>query len=106
MEKIPISVKIAERTYRMTIDPEEEEKVREAAKLINEKIKHYSENYAFNDTQDLLSMIAIQCATSSIRMEKTVSNIDDELADKLKEIDGILTDQLTKDTNTSSLKNI
>ena len=106
MEKIPISVKIAERTYRMTIDPEEEEKVREAAKVINEKIKQYSESYAFNDTQDLLSMIAIQFATSSLKMEKTVNLMDDELSAKLKHIEGILTDQLTKDTNTRSLKDI
>ena len=106
MKKIPISVRIAERTYRMTIDPEEEEKVREAAKVINEKIKEYSKNYAFNDTQDLLSMIAIQCATSSLKLEKTVGSMDDDLASKLKKIDGILTDQLTEITNTRSLKNI
>ena len=106
MEKIPISVRIAERTYRMTIDPDEEEKVREAAKLINEKIKQYSESYAFNDTQDLLSMIAIQFATRSLKIEKTVGSMDDELVTKLKHIEGILTDQLTKDTNTRSLKDI
>lgn len=106
MEKISISVKIAERTYRMTIDPEEEEKVREAAKLINEKIRQYSENYAFNDTQDLLSMIAMQLATNTLKMEATVDNIDNEFAVKLKRIDGILTDHLTKETNTRSLKDI
>ena len=106
MEKIPISVKIAERSYRMTIDPDEEEKVREAAKLINEKIKQYSESYAFNDTQDLLSMISIQFATSSLRMEKTIGEIDEELANKLKKVEGILSDQLAKDSNTRSLKDI
>jgi cell division protein ZapA len=106
MEKIPISVKIAERTYRMTIDPEEEEKVRAAARLINEKIRQYSENYAFNDTQDLLSMIAMQLATNTLKMETTVYNIDNEFAVKLKRIDGILTDQLTGGTSTRSLKDI
>jgi cell division protein ZapA len=95
MEKIPISVKIAERTYRMTIDPEEEEKVREAAKLINEKIKQYAKSYAFNDMQDLLSMICMQFVTNTLKMEREVNNIDSEFAVKLKRIDDILTDRLT-----------
>jgi cell division protein ZapA len=95
MEKIPISVKIAERSYRMTIDPEEEEKVREAARLINEKIKQYSKSYAFNDMQDLLSMISMQFVTNTLKMERDVNNIDNEFAVKLKRIDDILTDQLT-----------
>ena len=95
MEKIPIAVKIAERTYRMTIDPEEEEKVREAAKLINEKIKQYATSYAFNDMQDLLSMISMQFVTNTLKMERDVGNIDNKFAVKLKRIDDILTDQLT-----------
>ncbi len=106
MEKFSISVKIAERSYRMTIDPEEEEAVRKAAKLINEKIKQYAEKYAFNDMQDLLSMIAIQFATNSIKTEGSFDGLDNNLAAKLKEIDGILTDQLSKITDTSSLKDI
>jgi cell division protein ZapA len=94
MGDFTISVKIAERTYKMTIDPEEEENVRRAAKLINEKLKEYGTAYAFNDIQDLLSMVALQFASSSVKSKDLIEKMDDELSLKLTKIDDILTEQL------------
>ena len=94
MEELTISVTIADRPYRLTIKKEEEETIRKAAKLINEKIKDYSENYAFNDKQDLLAMVSLQYANSSLNLEKQNKNMDNRFAERLLEINKVLSDNL------------
>ncbi len=94
MDELTISVKIADRPYRLTIKKEEEETIRKAAKFINEKIKDYSENYAFNDKQDLLAMVSLQYANSSLNLEKQNKNMDNRFAERLLEINKVLSDNL------------
>lgn len=90
MDELTISVTIADRPYRLNIRKEEEEGIRKAAKTINEKIKQYSENYAFNDRQDLLAMVSIEFANSSLDFERKLQNTDQQVVEKLNQIDNIL----------------
>ncbi len=69
---------------------EEEEIIRRAAKLINDRIKDYQENYAVRDKQDLLSMCVLHYATSALKADKKVSVEDTEIAEKVYEIDYLL----------------
>jgi cell division protein ZapA len=69
MEELTITVQIAERPYRLKIQRDEEEVVRQAVKEINEKIRSYSSTYAFNDKQDLLAMAALHFGTTNLRLE-------------------------------------
>ena len=94
MDELTISVTIADRPYRLKIRKEEEERVRKAAKKINERIKQYSENYAFNDRQDLLAMVSLEFANSSMVFEGQLKDTDQDVTDKLTEIDTILSEQL------------
>ena len=94
MNELTITVKIADRPYRLTIKKEEEEIIRKAAGLINEKVKNYSDNYAFKDKQDLLAMVALQNGTSVLRTENEAKNMDIRLTDKMKEIDKVLSEGL------------
>ncbi len=94
MDELTISVTIADRPYRLKIRKEEEERVRKAAKKINERIKQYSENYAFNDRQDLLAMVSLEFANSSMVYQTQLDETDDEVAQKLTEIDNLLSEQL------------
>lgn len=94
MNELTITVKIADRPYRLTIKKEEEEIIRKAAGLINEKVKNYSDNYAFKDKQDLLAMVALQNGTSVLRTENEAKNMDRRLTDKMKEIDKVLSEGL------------
>lgn len=66
---------IADRMYPLTIKPEEEEKIRAAAKTIDGILKKYEDGFAVRDKQDLLAMCALQLAS---RLEK---NKDMELLD-------------------------
>lgn len=59
-DKLSIRVNIAERYYPLKIDRSDEENIRKAAKLINEKILQYKQRYKDKDTQDFLAMAALQ----------------------------------------------
>lgn len=63
MGEISIKISLANRVYPLKVQFEEEENVRNAVKLINEKIKDYEDSFAVRDKQDLLAMCAIQLAT-------------------------------------------
>ncbi|WP_353132725.1 cell division protein ZapA [Pseudopedobacter sp.] len=92
MGDISIKINIADRVYPLKIDADEEELVRRAAKLINDRIKEFQENYAVKDKQDLLSMCVLHYATATLKAEKKASNEDTDLADKVYSLDSILTD--------------
>ena len=94
MEEFTISVNIADRPYRLTIKREEEEVIRKAATKINDKVKNYSANYAFNDKQDLLAMVALEEATVALQNESKLSDIDSSLLDELTDIDKKLSENL------------
>jgi len=63
MGKSSIKVVLAGRTYPLTINEGEEEKVRTAVESINRNIKMLQDNYAVKDMQDLIAMTALQLAT-------------------------------------------
>ncbi len=92
MGEISIKINIADRVYPLKINVEEEEIVRRAAKLINDRIKEYQENYAVKDKQDLLSMCVLHYASASIRAEKKASNEDTDVAEKVYQLDSLLND--------------
>lgn len=69
-EKLSIRVNIADRYYPLKIEKEDEEKIRKAAKLINDKVFQYKTKYADKDIQDFLAMAALQFVIRLIEMEE------------------------------------
>lgn len=61
-QPLSIKVTIAGRIYPMTVDADEEEKVRDAARRVDANLKELQENFAVKDKQDLLAMTALQMA--------------------------------------------
>lgn len=90
MDELTISVKIADRPYRMTVRTEEEEVIRKAARLINEKIREYANTYAFNDHQDLLSMVSLWFATKALKAEESTGSVNEELISGLQALEKVL----------------
>ena len=62
---IPVSVVIADRSYRVRVEPSEEEHLRKTAKAINEKILEFKTTLAGKDMQDYISMVIIWYATQA-----------------------------------------
>lgn len=96
MGEISIKITISDRIYPLKVNVEEEEIVRRAAKIINERIKEYQENYAVRDKQDLLSMAVLHYATAVLKTENSAQNQDTQLAEKVEELDGLLSNFFTK----------
>lgn len=65
MSEMSIKVTIAGRIYPITVKADEEEKVRDAARRVDENLKLLQNSYAVKDKQDLLAMTALQMATKS-----------------------------------------
>ncbi|MBE7176169.1 MAG: cell division protein ZapA [Mucilaginibacter polytrichastri] len=90
MGEISIKIHIADRVYPLKVDMEEEEIIRRASKLINDRIKEYQENYAVRDKQDLLSMCVLHYATSTLKAEQRSSGENAGVAGKVHELDEML----------------
>jgi len=66
-ELIPINVVIADRSYRLKVEPKDEEMVRKTVKLINEKVLEFKNKFAGKDTQDYVSMVLLWFATEQTK---------------------------------------
>jgi len=96
MGEISIKINIADRVYPLKVNIEEEEIIRRAAKVINDRIKEYQDNYAVRDKQDLLSMCVLHYATTTLKAERKGINDDTVVADKVYQLDQLLTDFFSK----------
>lgn len=90
MEDLSIKIKIAEREYPMKVKRHEEEKVRAAGKLINEKLKHYREQFGIDDKQDLLAMVAFDCIVQKQATEETQQDVDQTVFEKVNHLNQIV----------------
>jgi len=90
MEELTITVHIAERPYRLKIQRDEEEVVRQAVKEINAKIRGYSSTYAFNDKQDLLAMAALHFGTTNLRLEEEKRDQEQHVIGQLEKLQELL----------------
>ena len=90
MEELSIRLKIAGKEYPMKVKRDEEERVRLAAKIVNEKVKSYKEQFRIDDKQDLLAMTAFDGVIKRLRMENQSSGTDNEIIQKIAEIDNLI----------------
>ena len=93
-EEIKINITVAERNYRLTVDKADEEKVRRAADMINERVKEFKRVYTDKDYLSLVSMACIQFATSVAKYEGDSAFKDQYLDKQLDVIDDLLTENL------------
>lgn len=82
MAKVSVKVVVAGRTYPISVEENEREKVTAAAADINKAIKMLKDNYAVKDMQDLLAMTALQLASKESNNNSTVDNT--ELLNKIE----------------------
>lgn len=60
MSEVNIKVEIAGSIYPLKVDSEDEGNVREAVRLINNKIAEFERNYPVRDKKDVLGMVMLQ----------------------------------------------
>lgn len=92
-ELIAISAVIGDRSYRIKINPSDEEVVRKTLKTINDKIVEFKTLFAGKDMQDYIAMVLVWYATE--QHDDTTALVEKEnLADRLKSIEKLLDNQL------------
>jgi cell division protein ZapA (FtsZ GTPase activity inhibitor) len=96
MEQTTLQFTIADRPYRLVIKTEEKNTFDEAVRHIELQMKRYAENFAFQDKQDLLAMVALQYVSESLMLKKVEKqhNIETFLAGKLLMIEKTLDEAL------------
>ncbi len=83
-DKLSIRVNVADRYYPLKVEGENEERIRKAARLINEKVLQYKQRYVDKDTQDFLAMAALQYVIRLIEIEE--KGEDSTVVEGLKEL--------------------
>lgn len=68
-DKLSIRVNIADRYYPLKIEEKDEERIRKAAKLINDKVLQYKQRYTDKDVQDFLAMAGLQFVIKMLEYE-------------------------------------
>lgn len=89
-EKLKIKLSIANRVYPLTIDANQEEGLRKAAKNIETMIKQFEESYSVRDKQDVLAMCALQFASQVEQKSIDKESVNEHLEEKLKALDELL----------------
>ncbi len=94
-DMLSIKVQIAERFYPLKIKRQDEEKIRQAGRLINDKVLQYKQRYTDKDTQDFVAMAALQFVISLIDCEQqqNVVSLEEELGSLSSELDELLKEE-------------
>jgi cell division protein ZapA len=93
-ELIAISALIGDRSYRIKIQPSDEEVVRRRLKTINDKIIEFKTQFAGKDMQDYIAMVLVWFATE--QTEALAADVEKEnLADVLNSIERLIDNQLS-----------
>ncbi len=74
----------------MRIEAGEEERLRQASRLINEQIRQYRDQYGATDKQDLLAMVAFDAFIQKLEHEKirqeTINVITERLSNLNRQV--------------------
>lgn len=90
MGELSVKIKIGDREYPMRVKPEEEAKIRNAGRAINEKIKFFRDQFGISDYRDLLAMVAFDCMVDKMSTDKNRHSLSDEIDTELSEITDLL----------------
>lgn len=91
-DKLSIKVNVAERYYPLKIERADEEKIRRAAKMINDRVLQYKQRYTDKDTQDFLAMAALQFVIRLLEHEEKLdmSSVMDGLSEVERDLDDFI----------------
>lgn len=102
---MPVTLWLAGRSYRIRIKSDEEQLVRHAARLADEKINEMRNHYAGKDDQDFLAMVLLSYAIDGAENVMNDPVLKDEIKGMTRKIDmAISSNPEEKDKATNSIK--
>ncbi len=78
----------------MRVKPEDEERIRKAGKILNEKIKSYKERFGIEDNQDLIAMVAFDCQVEKMKSEESQIVHDEGSVNQLQYLNQLISEAL------------
>ena len=94
-DKIKINLQIADSNYPLTINRQEEEMVREAAKQVNIRLNAYREYYKNLEPEKIIAMVAYQFSLEKLQLMQR--NYTTQYTEKVKELTELLEDYFKKE---------
>jgi len=94
MDELSIKIRIADREYPMKVRKDEEERVRSAARSINEKLKAFREQYGLEDNQDLLAMVSFDSMVQKMLLEEKRHGADQNVIEKIGHLNNLVAQTL------------
>ncbi len=94
MEELSIRIKIADREYPMKVKSQDEEKVRNASRLINERLKTYKDQFGIDDKQDLLAMVAFDSLVEKLTTDEVHLTIDQTVIEKVNHLNHLVSQSI------------
>ena len=94
-DKIKINLQIAVSNYPLTINRQEEEMVREAAKQVNIRLNAYREYYKNLEPEKIIAMVAYQFSLEKLQLMQR--NDTTPYTEKVKELTELLEDYFQKE---------
>ena len=95
-DKLSIKVSVAGRIYPLAIERDEEENVRKAVKLINEKVSEFEKNFDIKDKTDLLAMVALNYVPQYLESKDALQKDDKGVIERLEKLDKLISAELAK----------
>lgn len=94
MAELSIKIRIGNREYPMKVKAEDEERIRRAGKILNERIRNYQNQFGIDDTQDLTAMVAFDCLVEKLKREEASETSDDFALREITKLNQLITDAL------------
>lgn len=94
MAELSIKIRIGNREYPMKVKSEDEERIRRAGKLLNEKIKKLQNQFGIDDTQDLVAMVAFDGLVEKLKRDENSESSDDFALQEITKLNQLITDSL------------
>ncbi len=78
----------------MKVKPEDEERIRRAGKILNEKMKSYKDRFGIEDNQDLIAMVAFDCQVEKMKADENQQSTDNSSLYQIKALNQLISDAL------------
>ena len=94
MAELSIKIRIGNREYPMKVKSEDEERIRRAGKLLNERIKNYQNQFGIDDTQDLVAMVAFDCLVEKLKREENSESTGEFALREITKLNQLISDSI------------
>jgi len=99
MGEIAIRIRIGDREYPMKVEADDEEQIRKAARMVNDKLRQYKDRFGTNDKQDLLAMVAFDAFMEKIDHEKARYCTEAVVSERIGNLNKLLNRALQSERN-------